>query len=222
MQRIVLKKEIKAKYPIEGISLVNLEDEIDYKRNNEGIYATGVIKLSGEYYKGIRNTRFNEEIDVDIFAPFDDLVSRNELRINIVDFEYNINEDIIMFSVIIDILGLKEVKKTFHSTDFQEETMVEERSGNDNSELIDLNIDNSVEVETNVSSLPEKQIKEIEVKETKKTISKETYVSWSFYVALEGDNYESISNELNLNIDELKSLNKHKEISVGTLLLIPR
>ena len=57
------KKEIKAKYPIEGISLVNLEDEIDYKRNNEGIYATGVIKLSGEYYKGIRNTRFNDWIE---------------------------------------------------------------------------------------------------------------------------------------------------------------
>ena len=222
MQRIVLKKEIKAKYPIEGISLVNLEDEIDYKSSKDGIYASGVIKLSGEYYKGIRNTRFNDEIDVDIFASFDDLVSRNELRINIIDFDYTINDDVIMFSVIVDILGLKEVKKSFPTSDLQEEIQVEDRAGNDNSDLVleenkdDEKLDDVIKQEV----IPCVEIKNI--KEENKNIKQNSKVCWSFYVVLEGDSYESISHELKINVDKLKLLNKNKDLSVGTLLVLPK
>ena len=120
MNRIILKKEIKAKYPVEGISLVNLEDEIEYKSSSEGMYATGSIKISGEYYKGVRNSKFLDEIDVDIFAPFDDLSSRNELHINIIDFDYKINEDMLLFEVILDVDGLKEMNKSFPSEVYEE------------------------------------------------------------------------------------------------------
>ena len=222
MQRIVLKKEIKTKYPIEGISLVNLEDEIDYKSSKDGIYASGVIKLSGEYYKGIRNTRFNDEIDVDIFASFDDLVSRNELRINIIDFDYTINDDVIMFSVIIDILGLKEVKKSFPTSDMQEEIQVVDRAGNDNSDLVleETKDDEKLEIDIKEETVPNMEVKN--TKEEKKQTRINNQVCWSFYVVLEGDNYESISNDLNINVDKLKSLNKNKELSVGTLLVLPK
>ena len=147
MQRIVLKKEIKAKYPVEGVSLVNLEDEIEYKSSNEGMYATGTIKISGEYYKGVRNSKFLDEIDVDIFAPFDDLSSRNELHINIIDFDYKINEDMLLFEVILDVNGLKEINKSFPSEVYEEKEEV-------------LQIDNKENKDEEVMFVEEKEIKE--------------------------------------------------------------
>ncbi|MBQ9730942.1 MAG: hypothetical protein IJV94_02290 [Bacilli bacterium] len=218
MQRIVLKKEIKTKYPIEGISLVNLEDEIDYKSSNDGMYATGVIKISGEYYKGVRNTRFVDEIDVDIFAPFDDLLSRSELRVSITDFDYKINEDIISFSVMVDIEGLKEVNKSFPSTDIEEEKeeILEEtevvnidRAGNDNSDLVSEEL------------VEEKVVISEDVQPKKKQIKEETKVCWSFYVVMNNDTYESISSDLNIDINKLKKINKNKDLKDGMLIYLP-
>lgn len=224
MQRIVLKKEIKTKYPIEGISLVNLEDEIEYKSSNDGMYATGVIKISGEYYKGVRNTRFIDEIDVDIFAPFEDLLSRSELRVSIIDFDYKIQDDLISFAVMVDIEGLKEVKKSFPTSDIEEEkeeiietldnnineevNLVEDRAGNDNSDFVSEEIKEEVEV--------------IEKVENKKSSNKdETKVCWSFYVVMNNDTYESIANDLNIDLNKLKNLNKNKKLSEGMLIYLP-
>lgn len=224
MQRIVLKKKIKTKYPIEGISLVNLEDEIEYKSSNDGMYATGVIKISGEYYKGVRNTRFIDEIDVDIFAPFEDLLSRSELRVSIIDFDYKIQDDLISFAVMVDIEGLKEVKKSFPTTDIEEEkeeiietldnnineevNLVEDRAGNDNSDFVSEEIKEEVEV--------------IEKVENKKSSNKdETKVCWSFYVVMNNDTYESIANDLNIDLNKLKNLNKYKKLSEGMLIYLP-
>lgn len=236
MNRIVLKKEIKAKYPVEGISLVNLEDEIEYKSSSEGMYATGSIKISGEYYKGVRNSKFLDEIDVDIFAPFDDLSSRNELHVNIIDFDYKINEDMLLFEVILDVDGLKEMNKSFPSEVYEEneevlpietiekvdeviivenneinEDVILDRSGNDNTDLVYEEIkeskDNTIE-----------ETKEITTKPIKKD---ETTVCWSFHVVLNNDTYESIAMDLNIDVNLLKKMNKNKELIEGTLVLIP-
>ena len=236
MNRIVLKKEIKAKYPVEGISLVNLEDEIEYKSSSEGMYATGSIKISGEYYKGVRNSKFLDEIDVDIFAPFDDLSSRNELHINIIDFDYKINEDMLLFEVILDVDGLKEMNKSFPSEVYEEneevlpieneekvdeviivenneinEDVILDRSGNDNTDLV------YEEIEESKDNIVEKT-KEIATKPIKKD---ETTVCWSFHVVLNNDTYESIAMDLNIDVNLLKKMNKYKELIEGTLVLIP-
>lgn len=236
MNRIVLKKEIKAKYPVEGISLVNLEDEIEYKSSSDGMYATGSIKISGEYYKGVRNSKFLDEIDVDIFAPFDDLSSRNELHINIIDFDYKINEDMLLFEVILDVDGLKEMNKSFPSEVYEEneevlpieniekvdeaivvenkeinEDVILDRSGNDNTDLV------YEEIEESKDNIVEKT-KEIATKPIKKD---ETTVCWSFHVVLNNDTYESIAMDLNIDVNLLKKMNKYKERIEGTLVLIP-
>lgn len=229
MQKIVLKKEVKAKYPIEGLSLVNLEDEIEYKNTSEGVYASGVIKISGEYYKGVRSSKFFDEIDVEIFAPFDDLESRNDLNLSILDFDYHINEDLILFSVIIDVKGLKEIKHSFPSTDFEEEKEVVieekieekieeqiiEREGNDNASFVF----EEKKPELILNSINKEEIKTpIETKTSSKEQSK---ICWSFYVVMKDDTYESISNELKLDYNLLKTLNKNKTLTEGSLIVLP-
>lgn len=233
MNRIVLKKEIKAKYPVEGISLVNLEDEIEYKSSSEGMYATGSIKISGEYYKGVRNSKFLDEIDVDIFAPFDDLSSRNELHINIIDFDYKINEDMLLFEVILDVDGLKEINKSFPSEVYEEkeEVLPLDNMENKDEEVMfmeekeikeEINMDRAGNDNTDLVYEEVEEVKEDKKEQITKPLKKdETKVYWSFHVVLNNDTYESIAMDLNINVDLLKKINKNKELIEGMLVLIP-
>ena len=194
MNRIVLKKEIKAKYPVEGVSLVNLEDEIEYKSSSDGMYATGSIKISGEYYKGVRNSKFLDEIDVDIFAPFDDLSSRNELHINIIDFDYKINEDMLLFEVILDVDGLKEINKSFPSEVYEEkeEVLPLDNIENEDEEVMfeeekeikeEINMDRAGNDNTDLVYEEVEEIKEDKKEQITKPLKKdETKVCWSFHV----------------------------------------
>jgi len=227
MQRIVLKKEIKAKYPVDGISLVNLEDEIDYQCSNDGIYANGVIKLSGEYYKGVRTTKFADEIDIDVFAPIDDLVSRNELKVKIIDFDYKIDQDMIFFSVVVDIDGLKDLNKTFPSTDIQEKEEVlvieEDRADSDNADLVDEEVIQEEVVEEKTQL--EEEIKELQNKKEEilkpKSTKTESKVCWSFHVVMKDDTYESIASDLSIDVEKLRTLNQDRNLSEGMLIVLP-
>jgi len=76
-----------------------------------------------------------------------------------------------------------------------------------------------------------KQVIEDKIKEIKNQSSpnpnalfkEERFVIFSrFYRVRRGDTYESIASTNNVDIDQLKSLNKNKEISEGSLVQIPR
>lgn len=76
-----------------------------------------------------------------------------------------------------------------------------------------------------------KQVIEDKIKEIKNQSSpnpnalfkEERFVIFSrFYRVRRGDTYESIASTNNVDIDQLKSLNKYKEISEGSLVQIPR
>lgn len=232
MQQIVLQKTVQTKYPIDGITLVNLEDEIEYKNTKDGVYATGVIKINGEYYKGVRNNKFNDQIDVDIFAPLEDLGDRFELKVKIIDFDYKINEDLLFFDIILELDGLKDVKKTFLTSDKMEEEEIiedkvveEERSNNpflsddietvkkedEENDLANGNINNS-----NLNINKDKKFP-IQFQKSKLKNS----VCWSYHVVLKDDTYESISKELNIKEETLRSKNENKELYEGLMLILP-
>lgn len=230
MQQIILQKNIKAKYPIDGITLVNLEEEIEYKNTSEGVYATGVIKINGEYYKGIRNNKFYDEIDVDIFAPLEDLGDRSNLRVKILDFDYKIHEDQLLIDIILNLDGLKDVTKTFPATDKveeKEEDILEENvivRGDDNAPIIEEETVKIVEnetplemINTNPSKIKKNSNFPIQFQKNKMT----NKVCWSYHVVLKDDTYESISKELNIDVEKLKTLNNFKELSEGLLLMVP-
>ena len=234
MQKIVLQKYVKTSFPVEGISLVNLEDFIEYKTTSEGVYATGKIEINGEYYKGSKTSKFKDEINVDIFSPSDDIMSRADLKVKISDFEYKIQDDSILFDIVLNVDGLNEITKSFQDTeDVQEkeeiindiidvEEINEEkivineaineiiRNGNDNQELIENDEETFQEIknDTILSTLF-------------KNSKRNNYVAFKYHVVLKDETYESIAEDLNINVDDLKNLNKEKTLLEGTFILLP-
>ncbi len=213
MHTIVLKKNVKARFIVEELAFVNLDNHIDYHASDEGVAATGQILMNGEYYNGGRYAKFSEQIDVDVFVPTDKITCRKDIQIKINDFEYTIDGDQIIFAIKVDIEGLKEDIKSFPSTteNSQEEPLLLEEPP----------VVNEVEMKVEEPTPEAVIVKDPVNKPIELVKNKYRQICWSYRVILKGDSYESIGNELKVDSMKLRSANRNQPLKEGMLLIIP-
>ena len=291
MRLIILEKTIDIKDSIDDLNTVNLEENIEYLKNNEGVNIKGFIEIEGEYLHGSQIKYFNDILNIDLLAPYDELSDKDSISLKIKDFDFINGINKIIFTFKLNIEGWKEVSKTFLSPDVSQEDEKEpiiiesnekpeviskikellekckeldikeecissylekgvqevENLINDESEersnLIKFNItgeekdkeplildsgDSSSEEcsEMNPIKIIEEE-KEMKILKNKKSLdslfSKKNKVvtMFSYRVVYESDTYESIANEENISIYDLKRFNKNKTLREGVLLKIP-
>ena len=293
MRLIILEKTIDIKDSIDDLNTVNLEENIEYLKNNEGVNIKGFIEIEGEYLHGSQIKYFNDILNIDLLAPYDELSDKDNISLKIKDFDFINGINKIIFTFKLNIEGWKEVSKTFLSPDVSQEDEKEaiiiesnekpeviskikellekckeldikeeciasylekgvqevENLINDESEersnLIKFNItgeekdkdkeplildsgDSTSEEcsEMNPIKIIEEE-KEMKILKNKNSLdslfSKKNKVvtMFSYRVVYERDTYESIANEENISIYDLKRFNKNKTLREGVLLKIP-
>lgn len=291
MRLIILEKTIDIKDSIDDLNTVNLEENIEYLKNNEGVNIKGFIEIEGEYIHGSQIKYFNDILNIDLLAPYDELSDKDNISLKIKDFDFINGINKIIFTFKLNIEGWKEVSKTFLSPDVSQEDEKEpiiiesnekpeviskikellekckeldikeeciasylekgvqevENLINDESEersnLIKFNItgeekdkeplilDSGDSMSEECSEMnPIKIIeeeKEMKILKNKNSLdslfSKKNKVvtMFSYRVVYESDTYESIANEENISIYDLKRFNKNKTLREGVLLKIP-
>lgn len=291
MRLIILEKTIDIKDSIDDLNTVNLEENIEYLKNNEGVNIKGFIEIEGEYLHGSQIKYFNDILNIDLLAPYEELSDKDNISLKIKDFDFINGINKIIFTFKLNIEGWKEVSKTFLSPDVSQEDEKEpiiiesnekpeviskikellekckeldikeeciasylekgvqevENLINDESEersnLIKFNItgeekdkeplildsgDSTSEEcsEMNPIKIIEEE-KEMKILKNKNSLdslfSKKNKVvtMFSYRVVYESDTYESIANEENISIYDLKRFNKNKTLREGVLLKIP-
>ena len=293
MRLIILEKTIDIKDSVDDLNTVNLEENIEYLKNNEGVNIKGFIEIEGEYLHGSQIKYFNDILNIDLLAPYDELSDKDNISLKIKDFDFINGINKIIFTFKLNIEGWKEVSKTFLSPDVSQEDEKEpiiiesnekpeviskikellekckeldikeeciasylekgvqevENLINDESEersnLIKFNItgeekdkdkeplildsgDSTSEEcsEMNPIKIIEEE-KEMKILKNKNSLdslfSKKNKVvtMFSYRVVYESDTYESIANEENISIYDLKRFNKNKTLREGVLLKIP-
>ena len=293
MRLIILEKTIDIKDSIDDLNTVNLEENIEYLKNNEGVNIKGFIEIEGEYLHGSQIKYFNDILNIDLLAPYEELSDKDNISLKIKDFDFINGINKIIFTFKLNIEGWKEVSKTFLSPDVSQEDEKEaiiiesnekpeviskikellekckeldikeeciasylekgvqevENLINDESEersnLIKFNItgeekekdkeplildsgDSTSEEcsEMNPIKIIEEE-KEMKILKNKNSLdslfSKKNKVvtMFSYRVVYERDTYESIANEENISIYDLKRFNKNKTLREGVLLKIP-
>lgn len=293
MRLIILEKTIDIKDSIDDLNTVNLEENIEYLKNNEGVNIKGFIEIEGEYLHGSQIKYFNDILNIDLLAPYEELSDKDNISLKIKDFDFINGINKIIFTFKLNIEGWKEVSKTFLSPDVSQEDEKEpiiiesnekpeviskikellekckeldikeeciasylekgvqevENLINDESEersnLIKFNItgeekdkdkeplildsgDSSSEEcsEMNPIKIIEEE-KEMKILKNKNSLdslfSKKNKVvtMFSYRVVYGSDTYESIANEENISIYDLKRFNKNKTLREGVLLKIP-
>lgn len=121
MHLVILEKTIDVIDNIDDLNTVNLEENIEYFKSNNGISIKGYIDIEGDYVSRGQSKQFKDKLTVDLLAPYDEIIDKDAILLKINDFDYINGGNKIIFTFKLNIDGWKEVGKTFLSTDVSNE-----------------------------------------------------------------------------------------------------
>lgn len=212
MNEIVsFSKEIEFKTNIDKITSIALEHTLEVNPNN---MINGNLIISGTYKQTetsqIENP-FSYKLPVDI--ELDNKYILDNVNINIDDFTYEFNDNVLKINVdiLIDNLEVREEK-----TESKEEIEVlddlfEEM---DDKEALDIPVKENDDKPEVVDDCKESLFSNIDN-------SKETYQTYSVYIIRENDMLEDIINKFNTTREKLEEYNDLTTLQIGTKLIIP-
>ena len=139
MHLIILEKSIDVIDLIDDLVTVNLEEDVQYLKNNEGINIKGHIDIEGDYLSQGQKRQFKDKLNIDLLAPYDEIIDKNAILLKISDFDYINGGNKIIFTFKLNIEGWKEISKTFLSSDVSQESEKEPIliESNENPEVIE-------------------------------------------------------------------------------------
>ena len=197
---IPLKKDILFKTIIGEIT--NIELNHDYSINNDLV--SGNVIVSGTY-KMTEASVLEDEFyyKIPFGVSLSKRVNKDTIKIEIDDFKYEINKDIL--SVNIDLEFSCEEEKL-------NEEVIEEDISDYFNEEIETTINNDktdIDIDENITNI------------TNNFVSTNKYYTYKIYIVRQGDTLETICNKYNTTIDCIKEYNDISNINVGDKILIP-
>ena len=204
---IPLKKDIIFKTSI-GV-ITNIEVDHDYKVKDDLV--EGNVIVSGTY-KMTEASVVDEEFyyKIPFSVSLSKRVKKDTIQIEIDDFKYETNKDIMSVSVDLELTCEEEMKEDDKMDEYFND--------------IDIN-DDEIELNDNVVVNEEKS--EVNLEENVNNITNNIitndnkYYTYKIYIVRQGDSIESICNKYNINIDELKEYNDLTNLNEGDKILIP-
>ena len=240
MQYINLNKSIELENKIQDLLIINIDEKLDTIEDKEGVRINGKVTIGGTAKTLGGEEKFEDFLDLDIFLVYEEIEERSNLKINIKDFDYVIEDNKLNLEISISIDGLKEIDQTFLSKEDNEIFLEEKIEDDIKTVYLDEKVDledkeERISEEMYVSEKKEKLIQEEIIAEnvkeeiiTKKSLLKSVFsnkrikeeVSWKVYCVKEEKSYQQIADKYNLNLEKLISMNKNEEIFVGKLIFL--
>lgn len=121
MENITLEKVIKFDSVIDSIESCNVNNELRYSLLEDNTHATGTIKISGSVNTLIGPKSFDEDVEVDIYAPFKKRLDENEFKLNIKDFSYMVNQQNLIVYIVLSIEGIVDANVNEENDDNDED-----------------------------------------------------------------------------------------------------
>jgi len=222
---IPLKKEIIFKTKIGEVT--NIDVEHDYKINDDSV--NGRIILSGTY-KMTEASLIEEEYYYEI--PFsigigEDII-KESINIEISDFKYEIEKDIMRIDAELEFICKKEekVQKNIYDGFGELSDLLEENNDEDFEKEFKENT-NSLIVDGSKNLIINEEKNEIQSNVTLDNITNnfinndEKYDIYKVYIVREGDTIDTICTKFNIKHNELKEYNNLTEINIGDKIIIP-
>ena len=199
-QTVPFEKDITFKTTIGEITSISLENDLMFKEKD---LITGNFYIEGSY-KMIKTS--TEEFDYNYKIPCEIAISddydTDNASIDIDDFKYEINKDILKVNITVAIDNLEKKEEVELLNPLKEEEINIEK----------LEVPTLDERSDNISFL--------ETKEKLKTES-DDYLTYKVYVYKETDTIESVLEKYNITIDDLSDYNDLENLHTGVKLVIP-
>lgn len=208
MQKIYFNKLVNLNHELKELQSISVDESINYKLEKDGIRAIGSINITGEYKNQSDVKKFDDSIELDIFADFKKIVDKRDFLVKVDDFDY---------SLIDGNLQLK-IQASVHSVKDDEDRIIEM----DDTAMEIENLMNEIEV-NDKKAIERSDIIENKVIEQVKddNTEDEDIGIYYFYVVNDGDTYTSIAYKYKVEEDILKEYNHFKDISSGDIVIVP-
>lgn len=117
MPLFTLNKVVTCPCLINSINNVLIDEDFSYITLYEGIRVQGKIYIKGDYIGEENSSSFNDEVDVDIMCPNEQISDIRGILLKINDYSYQINENEIKFTFKCILEGKEPVKEVFEYND---------------------------------------------------------------------------------------------------------
>lgn len=202
---IPIKKEIIFKSRVYEITAIDVEHDFKVKED----MVEGKLILSGAY-KMTEASLIEEDFyyEIPFSIAISDKIIKDSINIEISDFKYKVEKDVIKVEALLEFICDKEEK-------------MEDYINNESLEnyFMDDEIKKNVEVK--------EEVKNINTEDTVNNLTKniintdETYNTYKVYIVREGDTLETICTKYNVKYDDIKEYNNITEINIGDKIIIP-
>jgi len=239
MKKMKIEKQLIFADQVKRIVSLQVQENLTYRHEAEGIRAIGPLYIKGEYEGSEGLEKFQETLEMDVLAPNDKL-GTDAFRLDIADYHAKEQDDSIQVMITLNIQGLKEDQaNTKANTTNKEERQTQEmdavytdqitekeeqRFANDaataqpeipavteiNAESDDMAVETAQE-NTALTDDFEDLFKDAE----------STYTSYRIVVARRNDTYAAIAQRYDVDETALRDTNKNKEILPKTLVILP-
>ena len=120
METITIEKIIKFDNSIDSIESISVDNELRYDLLEDDTYAKGKISINGNVNTLLGKKDFNEDVDVDIYAPFDKKLDKENFKIKVKDYSYVVNNKNLIVYIILEIDGIINSEMNNNSTLIEE------------------------------------------------------------------------------------------------------
>ena len=163
MEKITIEKVIEFDSVIDSIEYINVDDNIKYEIDEDDTHCEATLYIKGKVNTLLGEKEFKEDVDVDIYAPFEKKLDKDDFNIEVKDYSYNINQKKLIVYIILYLHGIKEFKVE-EEHDEDEKVLLEEISeDNESSSLVeDINSVNEINEEVRIEKKENTNVKIVE------------------------------------------------------------
>lgn len=204
MKEMNIEKRILKGLMIDGVIDVEAKTELDYRRESGGIRAVGPILISGHCRVKDEVRAFKETLELDVLAPRIKLSKQEPFTIEVLRIK-GVADDGILLLLDLGIHGIEDSK----------------------TESLPMSEDLSAcsDEQKEASSVCEQEENEAEADierfEDLFDEADNVYTSCCLVVAKHEDTYETIANRYQVDVNDLRNVNKNKIIEPKMLIMLP-
>lgn len=106
METITIEKVIKLNNVIDSLESIDVKNNLKYQLYDDASHASAIIDVIGVVKTVIDTQNFEENVEVEIFTPYDKVIDKDSFNVVVKDYSYVINNSNLNIYLILEINGI--------------------------------------------------------------------------------------------------------------------
>ena len=106
METITIEKVIKFDNVVDSLQDIEVLNDLKYELYDDSTHASALINIKGKVKTVLNLSSFNEDVEVEIFTPYNKEIDKDKFNVVVKDYSYTINNNNLNVYLILKINGI--------------------------------------------------------------------------------------------------------------------